>query len=420
MSDKDSLLISTGTLTREALAGQVAIVTGGGGGIGFEAARALCWLGAHVVLAEIDKRAGQEAAIRLAQEFGMHAAGTSAAGADVVTFVPTDVGSERSVGRLARRVLRERGRVDIVLNNATIAPLGAVQDVPIAAWDASYRVNLRGPVLLARAFLPGMLQRNRGVFVSVSSYGLAYMGAYEILKHAQVELASTLDAELEQTGVIAFTIGPGAVPTATMRAAIPRLAEMYGKTTDEFYAMLEGQTLSVEAAGAGFAAAIALAERYRGQETSSIQALMDAGISLPAKEQELVGGVLTPEKLEQVAALARRVRQTLAEQVESWQERPLFEQQWMKRAFRKQANLPAERWLEQLEKLEQAAAQGDAAATRAVVRSPNTPLPYLARFYAFLYGTAEGYIRDPQQREEYLAVIRGWQEEVDKLEEMLA
>jgi len=411
LSDKESLLISTGTLTRDALAGQVAVVTGAGGGIGYEAARALIWLGAHVVIAEIDKRAGQQAAVRLAQEFG-----TSAAGADVATFVHTDVGNERSVQRLARRVLRDRGRVDMVLNNATIAPMGAVQDVPIAVWDASYSVNLRGPVLLARAFLPGMLQRDRGVFVCVSSYGLAYMGPYEVLKRAQTELANTLDAELENTGVIAFTIGPGAVPTATMRAAIPRLAEMYGKTTDEFYALLEGQTLSVEAAGAGFAAALALAERYRGQETSSIQALMDAGISLPAKEQEIVGGVLTPEKLEQVAALARRVRQTLAEQVESWQERSMFEQQWMKRAFRKQAGMPAERWLETLEELEHAAARGDAAAAR----EANVPLLYLARFYAFLYGTAEGYIKDPQKREEYLAVIRGWQEEVDKLEEMLA
>jgi NAD(P)-dependent dehydrogenase (short-subunit alcohol dehydrogenase family) len=47
--------------------------------------------------------------------------------------------------------------VDIVLNNATIAPLGAVEDVDIKTWDASYRVNLRKPVLLAHAFIPGMV-----------------------------------------------------------------------------------------------------------------------------------------------------------------------------------------------------------------------------------------------------------------------
>ena len=57
------MLIATGELRRDALAGQVAVVTGAGGGIGFEAARALLWLGAKVAIAEIDEAAGSEAAI---------------------------------------------------------------------------------------------------------------------------------------------------------------------------------------------------------------------------------------------------------------------------------------------------------------------------------------------------------------------
>ena len=84
-------LIGTGNLRRDALAGQVAVVTGAGRGIGFEAARALAWLGARVVVAEIDRKTGREAAARISAEMGAGAA----------VFIHTDVGRERSVTRLA-------------------------------------------------------------------------------------------------------------------------------------------------------------------------------------------------------------------------------------------------------------------------------------------------------------------------------
>jgi predicted amidohydrolase len=77
------------------IAGQVAVVTGAGWGTGFEAARALAWLGAHVCIAEVDRRTGHQAAGRIAAEFGEGA----------VSFLRTDVGNERSVARLARRSL---------------------------------------------------------------------------------------------------------------------------------------------------------------------------------------------------------------------------------------------------------------------------------------------------------------------------
>ncbi|HEY3344256.1 MAG TPA: SDR family oxidoreductase, partial [Anaerolineaceae bacterium] len=181
--DTKPILISTGNLTRQTLKGQTAVVTGAGGGIGFEAARALVWLGAHVVIAEIDPQKGKAAEKAIREEFGMGA----------VMFIHTDIGDERSVAELSRQAIHAYGKVDIVLNNATFAPLGAVLDRPIRDWDASYRANLRGPVLLAQAFLPGMIQRDAGVFACVSSAGGAFMGAYETLKSAQVELARTLD-----------------------------------------------------------------------------------------------------------------------------------------------------------------------------------------------------------------------------------
>ena len=399
------MLIASGTLTRQSLAGQVAVVTGAGGGIGYEAARALAWLGARVIIAEVDARKGKPAAARLAEELG----------AGNVTFVQTDVGDERSVGRLAQQALRACGKVDIVLNNATVTPLGAVKDVPIKDWDASYRVNLRGPVLLAQAFLPGMLERNYGVFVCVSSYGLAYMGAYENLKKTQVELANTLDAELEQTGVIAFTIGPGVVLTETFQTQVARLAPMYGKTTAEFHELVKDQLISVEAAGAGFAAAVALAGRFRGQEIGSVQALQAAGIE-PARDAQISEKPsLTPAQVEQVLQLCRQVRTTLLEQSAGWKQRSIFEQQWMLRDFKKHAGMPVEQWLAALDALEQCADRQEGADLSSV----RLPLGTLANYYGHMQELARGYVKDPQQREEQLRVVRGWQEEVAQLNALL-
>ena len=110
----------------------------------------------------------------------------------------TDVGDEASVAALRAAAEAAFGAVDAVINNATIFPMGAVVDRQVGDWDRSYRVNLRGPVLLAIAFLPGMLKRGRGIFVCVSSSGAApFMGAYEVFKTAQGELATTIAGEVE-------------------------------------------------------------------------------------------------------------------------------------------------------------------------------------------------------------------------------
>lgn len=399
------MIIETGNLSRHSLAGKIAVITGAGGGIGYEAARSLLWLGCRVVIAEINPQTGRQAAQRLSQEFGP----------GLAVFVRTDVGDEGSVKNLARQAERNYGQVDIVLNNATIPPLGAVKDMDIQAWDSSYRVNLRGPVLLARAFIPGMVARNWGVFVCVSSTGGAYMGAYECLKAAQVQLATTLNEELQNTEVAAFTIGPGFVPTQTATSSIPRLAAMMGKSEEEMLEMVKAHTISVETAGAGFAAAVAMASRYRGQEISCVQALADAGIPIPAVGQMTGEKSLTPEQLDQALSLCHSVRTTLAEQSVGWKERSIFEQQWLIRTFRQKAALPVDEWLRVLEELEAALQHQDATALAMI----DAPLDRLAAYYGHLYDMAKGYVKDPVQRDEQLRIIKGWQTEVDLLQSLL-
>lgn len=268
-------LILRGKLTPTSLAGEVVIVTGAGGGIALEAARSLLQLGASVAIAEIDGSLERPALSELAHTGAL-------AGA---MFVRADVSDETSVQALVGQVESRFGKVDVVLNNATYSPAGmAVVETSVETWDRSYAVNLRGPPLLARRCLPAMIARRHGVFSCVSSTGGPFLAPYETLKAAQLTLANSLDAELEGTGVVAFTIGPGLVPTKTAIAAIEHLAPRLGMTPDDFWAQNQGAVVSVEAAGAGFAASIALAERYSGQEISSTQALIDAGIEVPATD----------------------------------------------------------------------------------------------------------------------------------------
>ncbi|HTX90205.1 MAG TPA: SDR family NAD(P)-dependent oxidoreductase [Anaerolineales bacterium] len=398
------MLIETGKFTREALAGKVAVVTGAGGGIGYEACRSLIWLGARTVVAEINKKNGQESVRKLNEEFGP----------DSALFVQTDVGDEKSIRKLSVEAARHYGQVDIVINNATIAALGAVEDVPIETWDESYRVNLRGPVLLARAFVPAMVERKSGVFVCVSSLGTAFMGPYEAMKAAQVHLGTTLDAELENSGVYAFTIGPGFVPTETALSAVPKLAGMMGIPMDELRVILKQQTISVEAAGAGFAAAVALAGQFHGQETASVAALVAAGIDLP-KDGDAVQVAYTNDECDQILAMTGKVLAVLKEQTGGWKQRSVFEQQWLVRSFKKYAGMTVEEWLETLERL-QAAAQAHSGDGIGAVRAP---VRALAEYHAYMYEMGKGFIKDPAEREKNLAIVRGWQADAEELEKLL-
>jgi NAD(P)-dependent dehydrogenase (short-subunit alcohol dehydrogenase family) len=396
------MVIAQVGLASSMLQDETVLVTGAGGGIGYETARALLWLGAKVIIAEIDADKGAQAEQVLGSEFG----------SDRILFVHTDVGNEDSVQNLYREAVRRFGKVDAVINNATIAVLGAVMDVPIEQWDASYRVNLRGPVLMAKSFLPDMRARKHGVFVCVSSTGTAFLGGYETFKAAQVHLANTLDAELEGTGVIAFTIGPGLVPTETASQAVAQLVPLMGMSLDEFYAMNKNAMLSVEEAGAGFAASIVFAEKFRGQEISSMQALKAADINFGAGDKETKACPSSIEQNEQARLLCERVHTTLKEQSDGWKHRSLFERQWVIRDFKKTAGMPVEEWLALLVQLETSFQRGEE------IEKP--PLKKLAGYYQHLADLAKGYEKDPVKLQESLRHVYSWRDEVVELEKYMA
>jgi len=397
-------------LRPDALRGQTVIVTGAGGGIGYEAVRALLWLGADVVIAEVDVQSGSKAAETLGAQFAERR----------VQFIHTDVGDETSVQDLYDGAVSSFGKVDAVINNATVAVLGTVKDLPIEKWDTSYRVNLRGPVLMAKAFLPDMIRRNHGVFACVSSTGTAYLGGYETFKAAQVHLANTLDAELEGTGVTAFTIGPGLVPTDTAKKAISRLAPLMGMTAEEFFEVNKGAVLSVEEAGAGFAVSIVFAEKFRGQEISSMQALKAADIrfgselnsSEESANQDAAG--LDLDRRAGARVLCQAVLKTLQEQSDGWMSRSLFERQWCIRDFRKTAGMPLQEWVSALQQMNE---NLGAHTSAGVVK---LPLEKLVDYYDHLAALAKGYEKDPARLEVSLRHIYGWKAEVEQLQRMIA
>lgn len=396
------MLLEDSSLSRDTLTGQVALVTGAGGGIGYEAARALCWLGAKVIVAEIDERNGRQSAEKLIADFGKHTA----------IFVKVDISSEEDIMRLKQQVIDKFGKVDILLNNATVSPMGPVKDVPIAQWDASYGVNLRGPVLLIRAFLPGMLERDYGVIACVTSSGAGYMGAYECFKSAQAHLATTLDDELSQTNVHAFSIGPGLVPTPGSKAGLAALEPHLGKTAEEIYEMNAAHVLTAEEAGVGFAASIALADSFRGQDVASTQALI--AIGLGEKKNSASPKDLDEASFQKALSLLENIRKVFREQSEGWKERNMFERQWMLRDFKKYAK-------NSIEKVQDDFNQVESDLKNLSMPSDHllSTLRYLESYYEHMQHLARGYEKNQEKLNEHLGIIDAWRKDLRQLIQIL-
>lgn len=398
--NSNNLFISKGTLQKGMLSGNVALITGAGGGIGYETARSLLWLGVKVIIAEINKEKGKKAEAELNKEFGE----------GNTCFIHGDIGNVRSVKKLVKKVNSTFGKLDILINNATIAPMGAVHEVGIDSWDISYRTNLRGPVLLISSFLPEMIKRNSGIIVLVPSSGAApYMGAYEVFKTAQVELSNTLAAELEQTGVITYSIGPGMVKTETAQKAIEKIAPMYGKSVDEFYKMSENVLLTAEQAGAGFAASVAIASRYRGLEIGSIQALKDIGVAIEDRN-EADRIALSDNDKNDILNLFQDIKNTFTVQVGAWSGRPIFERQWLVRDFKKLLGVSPENFFESIKEFEQAIVNDKMQADNL----KNLPTDKIYLYYQHQIDLLKGYERNPDKLKENLGIMQNWLSTIDK------
>ncbi|NLE08870.1 MAG: SDR family oxidoreductase [Dehalococcoidales bacterium] len=194
-------------LKNNTLAGEVAVVTGGAGNIGLGTARCLAWLGAKVVIADINDENGQAAEVLINQE---NRPGTA-------VFVRTDVSDEASMKALAAHAEDTFGKVDILVNSAMNMSLGAkLLETPADTLDRQYRIAVRGTLLGMQQFVPGMLKRRHGVLTYLTTGFRFPVGQsnYCAVKTAATSMMMSLAAELgpvEDTGVAVFTFLPAGV-----------------------------------------------------------------------------------------------------------------------------------------------------------------------------------------------------------------
>ena len=190
---------------------QVALVTGGGTGIGKAVAIALSDAGAVVIICG-RRRAPLEEVVNQITRKGKKAHGQMA-----------NVASEIQVADLVQQVVKDHGKIDILVNNAGVSGGGFIHEHDVKTWDEIMAVNLRGPFLMARSVLPFMRQHRRGHIINISSEsGLEYYpgnGAYGVSKHALNALGEFIQRENQEFGIRVDTICPGMVVTPMSKGA---------------------------------------------------------------------------------------------------------------------------------------------------------------------------------------------------------
>ncbi len=184
---------------------RVALITGASRGIGRATARALAAAGADLVLTartETDLRAAADEVEALGRR---------------ALVVPADASQADDVARLEAAAIGAFGRVDILVNNAGVGKYGPLTEQTIDDYDWMMNTNMRSSFLCTRAFLPGMLARQRGWIVFVASVaglkGLPNEAVYCATKFAQVGFAQALDYETRERGIKVSVVAPGGVHT---------------------------------------------------------------------------------------------------------------------------------------------------------------------------------------------------------------
>jgi NAD(P)-dependent dehydrogenase (short-subunit alcohol dehydrogenase family) len=203
------------------LDGRVALVTGGGAGIGRASARIFAREGAQVVVADIDDTHGAET-VSLVERAGGEA-----------SFVHADVSSAEDVEGMVHHAVERFGGVDCAMNNAGMGTGGQpVAEYPIDEWNRAIAVMLTGVFLGMKYEVPAMLARGGGAIVNTSSgaglTGYAGQSGYVAAKHGVIGLTRTVALEYGAQGVRVNAICPGTARTPMVEVALdhfPDIAE---------------------------------------------------------------------------------------------------------------------------------------------------------------------------------------------------
>ena len=192
------------------LKGKVAIITGGGSGIGRATAELFAREGANVVVADYKTATGQEAVQAIKDEGGE------------ALFVEVDVSDSAQVQDMVRTTLDAYGGIDILFNNAGVLLFGTVVDTDEEAWNRLMSINLTGAYLCSKAVIPHMIARGGGSIINTSSSTGAHdvnanIAAYVTSKGGVTLLTKAMAVDHAKDNMRVNAIAPGPTDTPMLR-----------------------------------------------------------------------------------------------------------------------------------------------------------------------------------------------------------
>ncbi|MDN3638285.1 3-hydroxybutyrate dehydrogenase [Simiduia curdlanivorans] len=200
------------------LCASIALVTGAASGIGLGLATHLAQAGCRVYLTDLDGAAASRAA--------------QAIDGDVVARA-LDVSDAQGIERLAQ----ELGTVDLLINNAGIQHVAALEQFPVQMWQRIIDILLTGPALLTRAFLPAMRAQQFGRIINIGSIhalvASPYKSAYVAAKHGLLGFSKTVALETANTDITINTLCPAYVKTPLVESQISAQAQTHGISEEQ-------------------------------------------------------------------------------------------------------------------------------------------------------------------------------------------
>lgn len=233
---------ATDAFTRmTSLAGKVAIVTGSTSGIGLGIARALAAQGMDIMLNGFGDLEDIERTRRDVEGICPNVQATCSDAMRVhgirAAYSRADMSKAAEVTSLVEETIDKFGRVDVLVNNAVVQHVEAIESFPPEKWDQIISINLTSAFHAIRAAVPGMKERRWGRIINVASahalVASPYKSAYVAAKHGILGLTKTVALETAEHGITCNAICPGYVLTPLVEKQIPETAKARGLTEEQ-------------------------------------------------------------------------------------------------------------------------------------------------------------------------------------------